>query len=81
KSYVMQPGDIAYVPTAMGHYVENIGNTTLKYLEIFKTPKFEDISLSQWLALTPAELVKAHLGINDKTVGRFSKTKPVVVAD
>uniref|UniRef100_D8Q486 Oxalate oxidase n=1 Tax=Schizophyllum commune (strain H4-8 / FGSC 9210) TaxID=578458 RepID=D8Q486_SCHCM len=81
RTFNYQPGDIAYVPTAMGHYVENIGNTTLKYLEIFKTDKFADVSLSQWLALTPPELVKAHLGISDETVGRFSKTKPVVVAD
>lgn len=64
----------------MGHYVENIGNTTLKFLEIFKTDKFTDISLNQWLALTPPELVKAHLGISDETVGRLSKTKPVVAA-
>ncbi|KAL1724277.1 oxalate decarboxylase [Schizophyllum commune] len=82
RTFNYQAGDIAYVPTAMGHYVENIGNTTLKYLgEIFKTDKFADVSLSQWLALTPPELVKAHLGINDDTVGRFSKTKQVVVAE
>jgi oxalate decarboxylase/phosphoglucose isomerase-like protein (cupin superfamily) len=38
--------------------VENTGNTTMKYLEIFKTDKYEDISLNQWLALTPPEMVK-----------------------
>ena len=32
RTFNYQAGDIAYVPTAMGHYVENIGNTTLKYL-------------------------------------------------
>ena len=31
----------------MGHYVENTGTTTLKYLEIFKAPRVEDISLNQ----------------------------------
>jgi hypothetical protein len=29
------------VPASQGHYVENIGNTTLKYLEIFKTGKYK----------------------------------------
>ncbi|KAJ7578659.1 oxalate decarboxylase [Mycena floridula] len=68
-----------YVPTAMGHYVENIGNTTLRFLEIFNTDRFEDISLNQWLALTPPDLVKAHLQLDDATIDLLSKTKPVVV--
>ncbi|SJK99714.1 related to Oxalate decarboxylase OxdC [Armillaria ostoyae] len=74
-----QPGDIGYVPTAMGHYVENIGNTTLKYLEIFNTDRFEDISLNQWLALTPPDVVKAHLDFDDATIAQLSKIKPVVM--
>ena len=46
RTFDYQPGDIGYVPASMGHYVENIGNTTVKFLEIFKADKFEDISLS-----------------------------------
>lgn len=42
--------------------------------------RFQDVSLSQWLALTPPELVKAHLGISDETIQHFSKIKPGVVA-
>lgn len=36
-----------YVPGTYGHYVENTGNTTLRFLEVFKSEKFEDISLNQ----------------------------------
>ncbi|KAJ7651083.1 oxalate decarboxylase [Roridomyces roridus] len=79
RTFDYQPGDIGFVPTAMGHYVENTGNTTLKYLEIFNTDRFQDISLNQWLALTPPELVKAHLQLSDETIASLSKTKPVVV--
>jgi oxalate decarboxylase/phosphoglucose isomerase-like protein (cupin superfamily) len=43
------------------------------------TDKFQDVSLSQWLALTPPAVVKAHLGVSDDTIAHFSKTKPVVV--
>ena len=39
----------------------------------------EDISLSQWLALTPPELVKAHLGFDDATIASLNKTKQVVI--
>ena len=121
-----------------GHYVENIGNTTARFLEITDSgasawralrdskgvkltcppplaAEFEDISLtcvarliaslhclltplciphppslpnlltcsptppSQWLALTPPEIVKAHFGIDDKTVQGLSQTKNRVV--
>ena len=40
----------------------------------------QDISLSQWLALTPPDLVKAHLDISDETIQHLSKVKPTVVA-
>ncbi|GAB1522331.1 hypothetical protein RhiTH_005445 [Rhizoctonia solani] len=49
---------IGYVPPSFCHYVENIGNTTLKYLDIFKTDVYQDISLNQWLTLTPPDMVK-----------------------
>lgn len=39
----------------------------------------EDISLTQWLALTPPELVKAHLGFDDATIASLNKTKQMVV--
>ncbi|PBL04375.1 oxalate decarboxylase [Armillaria gallica] len=79
RTFNYQPGDIGYVPAAMGHYVENTGNTTMKFLEIFNTDRFEDISLNQWLALTPPDVVKAHLDLDDATIAQLSKTKPVVM--
>ncbi|KAF8712316.1 Oxalate Decarboxylase, partial [Rhizoctonia solani] len=62
RTFNYQAGDIGYVPPSFGHYVENIGNTTLKFLEIFNSDKYEDISLNQWLALTPPDMVKRTLG-------------------
>ncbi len=34
----------------MPHYIENIGDGHLIFLEVFPTPYYEDISLSEWLA-------------------------------
>ncbi|KAH9481877.1 Oxalate decarboxylase OxdC [Psilocybe cubensis] len=79
RTFNYQAGDIGYVPATMGHYVENTGNSTLRFLEIFNTDMFEDISLSNWLALTPPELVKAHLGFDDATIAKLQKTKPTVI--
>ncbi|EIW78596.1 Bicupin oxalate decarboxylase oxidase [Coniophora puteana RWD-64-598 SS2] len=79
NTFDFNPGDIAYIPPSYGHYIENTGNTTLKFLEIFKSDRVQDISLNQWLALTPPNLVKAHLGLDDDTISRLSKIKQEVV--
>ncbi|KAL1732359.1 RmlC-like cupin domain-containing protein [Schizophyllum commune] len=79
RTFNYEPGDVGYVPISMGHYVENIGNTTARFLEITDSAEFEDISLTQWLALTPPEIVKAHFGIDDETVQGLSQTKNRVV--
>ncbi|OSD06502.1 oxalate decarboxylase [Trametes coccinea BRFM310] len=79
RTFDYEAGDVGFVPASFGHFVENIGNTTLHFLEIFNSGRVQDISLSQWLALTPPDLVKAHLQISDETISKFNKTKPIVV--
>ena len=74
-------GDVGYVPFAMGHYIENTGMTTLRFLEVFRSSYYADVSLNQWLALTPPELVQAHLKLDPQTIAAFHKEKfPVVPA-
>jgi len=81
RTFNFRAGDVGYVPFAMGHYVENIGTTPLRFLEIFKSSYYADVSLNQWLALTPPELVKAHLKLDTKTLGALHREKfPVVPA-
>lgn len=80
RTFDYQTGDIGYVPASMGHYVENTGNSTLRFLEIFRDDKFQDVSLNQWLALTPPELVKAHLGFSDEIISKLTETKQSVIA-
>ena len=43
------------------------------------TDVVEDISLQQWLALTPPALVKEHLGLDDETIANLNTTKQFVV--
>lgn len=61
-------GDVGYVPQTLGHYIENIGNTDLVFLEMFKAPLYQDISLNDWLRHIPPELVMQHLGISHETL-------------
>jgi hypothetical protein len=72
RTFDFMAGDVGYVPFAMGHYIENTGNTRLRFLEIFKSSYYAAVSLNQWMALTPPELVEAHLNL-DKQVGRAAK--------
>jgi oxalate decarboxylase len=67
------------VEKALLHYVENTGDTDLVFLEMFKASHFEDLSLSEWLAHTPPELVMAHLNVDRAALDAFPKTKPVVM--
>jgi oxalate decarboxylase len=80
RTFDYQAGDVGYVPFAMGHYIENTGDETLRFLEMFRSPYFADVSLNQWLALTPTELVQAHLNLDQKTMGALKKEKPIIAA-
>jgi oxalate decarboxylase len=72
-------GDIGVVPKTLGHYVENTGNEDLVFLEMFKTDRYMDLSLSEWLTHIPPELVTQHLGIGNDIISRIPKEKKVIV--
>ena len=79
RTFDYRAGDVGYVPFAMGHYIENIGDKPLRFLEMFRSSRFQDISLNQWMALTPKELVHAHLDLNHIVMGSLRKEKwPVI---
>jgi oxalate decarboxylase len=79
RTFDFQAGDVGYVPKLMPHYVENIGTTTLRFLEAFRSDRFEDISLLHWLALTPHEMVQAHLHIDESVLAKIPPYKTPVV--
>ncbi|PPI88331.1 oxalate decarboxylase (plasmid) [Candidatus Pantoea edessiphila] len=79
RTFDFREGDVGYVPFAMGHYIENTGKTTMKFLELFKSNYYADISLNQWLANTPVELIKQHLDLNEKFINSLSVNKNIVV--
>jgi len=79
RTFDYRAGDVGYVPYAMGHYIENTGDTTLRFLEMFRSDHYADVSLDQWLALTPPELVQAHLNLGSQFVDALRKQKDPVV--
>jgi oxalate decarboxylase len=79
RTFDFRAGDVGFVPFAMGHYVENTGTTPLRFLEIFKSSYFADVSLDTWMALTPPELVQAHLKLDQQVMANLRTTKAPVV--
>jgi oxalate decarboxylase len=73
------PGDVGYVKKNFGHFIVNTGNTDLRYLEVFRSSYFADVSLSDWLSHTPHEMVAQHLNVDPSVVARFPGNKPLVL--
>jgi oxalate decarboxylase len=72
-------GDIGYVKKALGHYLENTGSTDMVYMEVFRADRFEEISLSDWLAHSPIEMVAETLNLDPSVIKQFPKNRPDIV--
>ena len=72
-------GDIGFVPQTFGHYVENTGDEDLVFIEMFKSPKFMDLSLSEWVSHAPPQLVMDHLRISPDVLKAIPKTNSTIV--
>lgn len=78
RTFDYQAGDVGYVPAVYGHYIENTGDEPLRFLEMFRSPYFADLSLNQWLALTTPKLVQRHLHFDHATMAALRKDKPIL---
>lgn len=53
--------DVGFVPLMAGHYIENTGKEDLVFLEMFRAPRYSDVSLNHWISCMPPEMAQAHL--------------------
>ncbi|KAF3232343.1 hypothetical protein TWF192_008465 [Orbilia oligospora] len=80
RTFDFNPGDTAVFPDNTGHYIENTSETEdLVWVEIYKSERVADIPLSQWLALTPPDIVAQLLNVTTEFVTSLSKEKQVLV--
>jgi oxalate decarboxylase len=63
--------DVGFVPAVAGHYVENLGNTDLVFLETFKASEYMNFSLNNWLRHLPPEMVTSHLNLDAETISKI----------
>ena len=84
RTFNYEAGDAGYVPIVAGHYVQNIGDEKLIFLEVFKNPVYSDISLNKWLATTPSQIVADHLNITKEfaeSLPQEEEASPVIWYD
>lgn len=79
RTFDFRAGDVGSVPKSMAHFIENTGNETLRFLELFNSPRYADVSLTQWMANTPHELVEGHLNLDREMIDALPKEKRAVV--
>lgn len=82
RTFNVRAGDVGYVPFAYGHYIQNTGDRSIWFLEMFRSDRFADVSLNQWMALTPHQLVESNLNVGPLLMDALRKHKwPVVKYD
>jgi len=67
--------DVGYVPSMAGHSIENTGSEDLVFLEMFKTSRYQDISLNQWIARMPDKMAEAHLRLTADVIRKAPQGK------
>jgi oxalate decarboxylase len=72
--------DVGIVPAVAGHYVENTGDSDVVFLEMFRTPRFLDISLNNWIGRMPPEMATAHLGLDASVLKKIPTEKSAIIA-
>lgn len=48
------------------------------FLEMFKSPNYEGVSLAEWMAHTPHLLIEQHLGVGMTMLNNIPKPEVVV---
>lgn len=61
------------------HYIENVGDEDLIWIEIYKSDRVADIPLTQWLALTPADIVSQILNVPLDFAQNLQREKQVLI--
>src|SRR6202049_2184158 len=72
-------GDIGYVKKNLGHYVENVGDTDMVFVAVFRASRYEEVSLSNWLTHTPAAMVAQHLNVDEATIAKWPDNAPGIM--
>lgn len=79
RTFNYRAGDVGFVPRTLAHYIENIGTEPMQVINVFNSRRYTDVSLNQWMALTPPDMVRGTLDLNDTAMKALRREyRPVV---
>ena len=79
RTFNYRAGDVGFIPRTLGHYIENTGETPVKVINVFNSRLCIDISLNRWMALTPPDLIREHLGLDETVMKALRRSRDAVV--
>ncbi|RVX74846.1 hypothetical protein B0A52_01123 [Exophiala mesophila] len=80
RTFDFVAGDVGVFPDSSGQYIENTSETEdLVWIELYKSDRVADVPLTQWLALTPPEIVASILKLPLEVIHNLKKEKQVLI--
>lgn len=75
ETFLLQPGDISFVPMGSLHHVANVGEGPLEMLVCFSDDKFEDLSLSAAISVMSPKVMGTTFQVNPEIFSKLTKTQ------
>jgi oxalate decarboxylase len=73
--------DVGFIPAVAGHYIENTGEEDLVFLETFKTSRYSDFSLNQWIRRLPEQMISEHIRLDSAELKKIPDQNSAVTGD
>jgi len=81
-TYLLEPGDVYFVPRAYPHHIENVGEEELDFLIFFDQPTPGDVGYRATASAFSREVLSAAFKVPERDLPRFPFTPvdPLIVA-
>jgi oxalate decarboxylase len=73
--------DVGFIPAVAGHYIENTGDEDLVFLETFKSSRYADFSLNQWIRRLPDQIILEHIRLDVSELKKIPDSGSAVTGD
>ncbi len=71
RTETLGQGDVGYIPQGYGHSIENTGKVPLRILIGLNSGVYEEISLAQWMAANPPDVLATNFGVPAAVFSKF----------
>lgn len=64
ETYLLEPGDVYFIPRAYPHHIENLQNSEVHFLIFFDTPEVKEIGFSGAVPAFDQRVITPTLGLS-----------------